>query len=86
MKKPRYKAALALSYEGKDDETPRLTLKEDVLSADEVIKIAKRFGVPVVEKPELIEALKCLELDQEIPEELFEAVAALLNQIEEKSS
>lgn len=85
-KKAKYKTAIALNYEGKDNETPTISLREENLSADEVIKLAKRFGIPVVEKPELIAALKNIELDQEIPEEMFEAVAALLNEIEEKTA
>lgn len=84
-KQPKYKTAIALNYRGRDDETPTISVKEENLSADEVIRIAKRFGVPVVEKPELVSALKSMEIDQEIPEELFETVAAVLNQIEEKT-
>ena len=80
-----FKTAIGLSYKGRDQETPKVSVKEENLNADEVIKIAKRYGVPVVERSEMASALKSLELDQEIPEEMFEAVALLINEVEQKT-
>ena len=85
VKKSKYKTAVALSYEGRENEAPKISVKEELFSADELVKLAQRYGIPVIEKPELINTLKSLEIDQEIPEELFEAVAVLLNEIEEKT-
>lgn len=84
-KKAKYKAAIALEYKGNQDETPKISLKEENLSADELVKLAQRYGIPVVDRPELVAALKSLEVDQEIPEEMYEAIAALLNEIESKT-
>jgi type III secretion system FlhB-like substrate exporter len=45
------------------------------------VALAKRYGVPVVERPELAEALSEVELDQEVPAHLFEVAASLLVEI-----
>ena len=83
--KPRskYKLAVGLQYSGKRDDAPTLAVNEENLAADEVVRIAKRFGIPVIEKPELTEALHTLETDTEVPSHLFEAVAAVLFEIEQ---
>ena len=46
-----------------------------------MVAVARANGIPVVEKPELCEALVSVELDQSIPQKLFEAAAALLVEI-----
>ncbi len=82
MTKPRYKSAIGLEYQDGLSKTPTISVKGEHLSADEIVKIARRYGIPVVERPDLVEALRQLEIDQDIPEELFEAIAVLLNQLE----
>jgi len=84
QKKFRYKLAVGLDYDPLKSETPSVGVKGEELQADQVVKLAKRFGVSVVEQPELAKALNVLELDQEIPENLFEAVAIVLNQLEKR--
>ena len=81
-KKYQYAKAIALQYEDSETEAPTVTVKGETYSADEVVKIAKRYGIPVVENPSLAKALQDTELDSEIPEELFQAVATLLNSID----
>ncbi len=82
-KKFQYSKAIALQYDESDEEAaPTVTVKGETYSADEVVKIAKRYGIPVVENPSLAKALQDTELDSEIPEELFQAVATLLNNID----
>ncbi len=46
-----------------------------------IIDKAKEHGIPVQENPMLAEALSTLELDQEIPEALYKAVAQILGYI-----
>ena len=82
MSKSKFNSAIGLEYNSDAQRTPTVCVKGEQLSADEIVKIAQRYGIPVVERPDLVAALKQLELDQEIPEELFEAVAVLLNQLE----
>ena len=81
-KKYQYTRTIALQYEDSETEAPTVTVKGETYSADEVVKIAKRYGIPVVENPTLARALQDTELDSEIPEELFQAVATLLNNID----
>lgn len=91
-KKSAYKLAVGLHYDPSQNagdsggsQTPKVEIRGDDLMADDVVKIARRFGIPVVEKPELARALSSVEIDSEIPEELFEAVAATLNEIEKRT-
>ena len=85
-KKVQFQRAIGLKYLGNEGETPSISLNEDIRWADEAVKIAKRFGVPVIEKPSLVEALRNMKEDQEIPENLFETVAILLHEIENKTT
>ena len=62
---------------------PRVGVKAAAMTAEKVVSIAKRFGVPVVEDSALARSLDAVELDSEIPEELFEAVAVVLARLEE---
>ena len=45
----------------------------------EIIEAAQRGGVLVAEDPVLAETLSHLELNQEIPEEVFQSVAVILS-------
>lgn len=76
-----YRRAVSLEYTESGDGAPRVNAKGDNLVADHIVKIARRFGVPVVEKGEMARALSSVPLDQEIPEPLFEAVAVMLQEL-----
>ena len=80
-KKATYKTAIGLEYDPNSDDAPIVGVKGELLSADEIVKLAKRFGVPVVEKPELAQALLPLDVEDSIPEDLFETVAGVFGEI-----
>ena len=80
--KRRYRTAVGLAYLPGQDGAPSVEVKGEDLIAEKIVQTAHRFGVPVVEDRNLARALNSLELDQQIPESLFEAVAVVLNQIE----
>ena len=82
MKKRAFKRAFGLEYGNKDLEAPIVSIRDAQISADEIVRIARRYNVPVVEKKELAAALENVELDNEIPQHLYEAVAIVLNSIE----
>lgn len=66
---------------GGDDlefQAPTVVCKGEYNLAETIVSLAKRYGVPVVERPELAEALSEVELDQEVPAHLFEVAASLL--------
>ena len=82
LRKNRYKTAVGLSYHPGKESAPTVEVKGENLSADRIVLAARRFGVPVVEDNGLAAALSSVELDQQIPESLFEAVAVVLNRVE----
>lgn len=71
------KKALALRYEGKD-RAPVVVAKGMGELAQKIIDTAKRYGVPIVEDRDLITALMRVEVYEEIPPELYRAVAKVL--------
>jgi flagellar biosynthesis protein len=75
-KKPR--RAAALKYDRDADGAPKVVAAGAGLIAERIVEIAREQGVPVREDPALAEALARLELEQEIPPELFAAVAEVL--------
>ena len=78
----RHRIAVALQYDSKRHLAPRVSACGECDTADRVVKLARRFGVPVVNRPELARALVRLERNQEIPVRLFEAVAVVLNELD----
>lgn len=69
--------AVALKYEaGKG--APKVTARGQGLLAEKIIEVAKAHGIPVTEDPDLVAVLASVELDHEIPEELYQAVAEIL--------
>ena len=77
MKKASEKAA-ALKYRHEKDNAPRLVAKGRGKVAEHIIKVARAHGIPVQEDKELVEFLSMLDLYQEIPPELYKAVAEVL--------
>ncbi|MGD6816184.1 EscU/YscU/HrcU family type III secretion system export apparatus switch protein [Metabacillus sp. 113a] len=69
--------AAALKYENGSQKAPRVTAKGQGLIADEIISRAIKAGVPVKEDPSLATLLHTLEIQQEIPEELYTVVAEI---------
>ncbi|MGI6783782.1 MAG: EscU/YscU/HrcU family type III secretion system export apparatus switch protein [Aminivibrio sp.] len=76
-RKKRLQAA-AIEYDEKQDEAPRLVASGKGYVAEKIIELAREADVPVVEDAMLVSALMVLELGEEIPAELYEAVAKIL--------
>jgi flagellar biosynthesis protein len=75
-RKPSGKRATALRYDGPD--APRVVASGRNLVAEKILEAAREAGVPVREDAVLAQALETLELDTEIPPELYKAVAEAL--------
>lgn len=73
----RTREAVALAY-GKR-EAPVVTAKGRDEIADAIIAEAKKQGVYIAQDRELVAALSRLDLEQEIPRELYVAVAVVLS-------
>ena len=71
--------AVALKYEQAEMAAPRLIAKGTELIAKKIIEIAKEHGIPVIENPPVARALfRLVEINREIPPELYKAVAEIL--------
>ena len=70
------KKAAALKYDGKN--TPKIVAKGDGELAQKIVSLAKENDVHIHYDPLLIDVLSRLELDEEIPETLFLAVAKII--------
>ncbi|WP_096086530.1 EscU/YscU/HrcU family type III secretion system export apparatus switch protein [Agaribacterium haliotis] len=67
---------VALQYNG--DGAPRLTAKGSAELADAILKLAIENDRPICENPALADLLSQLELGEEVPEALYNAVAHVL--------
>lgn len=68
--------AVALHYSGRG--APRVVAKGGGLVAENIIRIAKKHGIPLDEDTALAAALSKIDLNREIPRELYIAVAQVL--------
>lgn len=76
--KKKFKEAAALKYKQGEDPVPRLVAKGKGKVAERIIEIARSHGIYIKEDKQLVEILSCLDMYQEIPEELYKAVAEIL--------
>ena len=70
------KTSIALTYEGSG--APVISASGAGLIAEEILERAKQAGVPVIEDARLASLLSTIPLGEEIPGELYEAVAKVL--------
>jgi flagellar biosynthesis protein len=68
--------AVALFYDG--DSAPTISAKGEGNTAQEIIDIARKSGVTLCENKALLELLMTLELGDEIPENLYIAIAQII--------
>ena len=68
--------AVALQYDHPG--VPKVTASGRGAVADAILAAAREHNIPVEENPALAEALSHVELDTEIPEQLYRAVAEVL--------
>lgn len=73
--------ALGFSEDDGEEGPPILNARGERLVAETIVAIARRNGIPVVERPEFVEALDDVPVDSSIPRRLFEAAAALLAEV-----
>lgn len=69
--------AIALAYR-QTDAAPRVVARGKGLIAEEIISRAKEHGVYVHESPELVALLTQVNIDEQIPPQLYMAIAELL--------
>ncbi|NQU16939.1 MAG: EscU/YscU/HrcU family type III secretion system export apparatus switch protein [Candidatus Saganbacteria bacterium] len=75
--KPK-RAAIALRYDTDKDKAPLVLATGRGPVADEILRIADENKIPLYEDPELVKLLSKLEIDAEVPPELYVLVAEVL--------
>jgi flagellar biosynthesis protein len=75
---PNVPLAVALQYEKGTGEAPRVVAKGKGAVGEKIIETAREHGVPIEENAGLAGALSEVELGDEIPVELYKAVAEVL--------
>ncbi|MBX7101597.1 MAG: EscU/YscU/HrcU family type III secretion system export apparatus switch protein [Myxococcaceae bacterium] len=71
--------AIAVKYDKEKDNAPRVVAKGMRLRAEKLKEIAKEYNIPLMRNVALANALFRVEVGEEIPEELYDAVAEVLN-------
>lgn len=71
--------AVALKYDRENDPAPRVIAKGIDSRAEAIKAVAKRADVPMMRNVPLAHALLRLDVGSEIPEELYDAVAEVMN-------
>jgi flagellar biosynthesis protein len=74
----RQDTALALKYRPKSDPAPRVTAKGKGKVAEKIIEIAKKNNIYIHNDPDLVEILSQLDINDEIPPDLYIVAAELL--------
>ena len=72
------KSAIALRYDVDKDKAPLILASGRGPIADEILRIADENKIPLYEDPQLAKLLSKIELDSEIPPELYILVAEVL--------
>lgn len=75
----KIRKAVALKYEPGEQSAPVMVAKGKGHLADLILERAKENGIPVQEDSSLVEVLSKLDIDQEIPPELYTLVAEILS-------
>ncbi len=78
MNDKQLKKAAALKYDEAKNMAPRVVAKGKGQIAEQIIQVARENNVPLVEDQNLVNVLEALELETEIPAELYQAVAEVL--------
>ena len=72
------KSAVALRFERESDDAPSLVAKGKGELAEQILAFARANDVPVREDSDLVQLLAACEVGEEIPADLYAAVAELL--------
>ena len=70
--------AVAITYDREKMSAPRISAKGQNVMAEKIIEVAKQYNIPIMRNVPLAHSLAELEIGDEIPEELYEAVAEVL--------
>jgi len=77
-KKQKRKVATAITYDAEKDIAPRVTAKGQGLVAERIIELAQKHNIPIKSDPGLVEILSRMDIDEQIPTDVYRAVAEIL--------
>lgn len=72
------KSAVALGFDSTSDAAPRVAAKGSGKLAEQILQLAREHDIPIRQDRDLIQVLSRLDLDEEIPPQLYRAVAEIL--------
>ena len=72
------KKAVALKYDMERDRAPRVVAKGKGHVAQNILAAGQKSAVPVYQNKTLVNMLMALEIDREIPPELYKAIAEVM--------
>ena len=75
----KLKKAAALRYNRLEDNAPVIAASGSGETALKIMAIAEDAGIPIREDPDLVEILSTIPVGEEIPIELYQAVAEILS-------
>jgi flagellar biosynthesis protein len=70
--------AAAIKYDDRKDSAPKVVAKGRGTIAEKIIELAQKNNVMIKSDPALVQILSKLDLDEQIPVELYKAVAEIL--------
>ena len=79
MSREKVQKAAALRSDTAKESAPRVLAKGKGQSAENIIKIAELNDIPIRKDEDLVELLSNVEIDKEIPAELYKAVAEVFS-------
>lgn len=79
IEKQNIKKAAALKYDKQKQNAPKINAHGKGETAKTIIKIAEQNGIPIKQDEDLVNMLSEIELNQEIPVELYKAVAEIFS-------
>lgn len=77
--KSTLKKAVALGYNKEKDGAPKVLASGQGVIAENIIAAAKENNIPIKEDKDLIEILSKIDIDQEIPPNLYRAIAEIFS-------
>ena len=78
MKKDEIKSAIALKYDSDEDIAPKVIAKGDNFIAKNMVEKAEELDIPRYRDEKIVHQLRNLEINDNIPQELYEAIAQVL--------
>jgi flagellar biosynthesis protein len=75
----KIKKAVALKYDKDKDNAPKIKAKGKGEVAKNIIKIAEKYNLPIKKDEDLVELLSKVEIDKDIPQNLYKAVAEVFS-------